>query len=90
MISGDVFKFSHNQVLTGDLSTRSLFFVFFFFLSPFLEIQRIIATALNSSLKCLSAMGMLSLSFILVARAQGSDRGSVSIVKGLCNHFVIC
>lgn len=63
---------------------QTFFFVFFFFLSPSLEIQRIIAAALNSSLNCLSpAVGVLSLSFILVARAQGSDRGSVSIAKGL-------
>lgn len=92
MISGGLFKFHHNQVLTGDLSTRLFFFFWsFLFLSPSLEIQRIIAAALNSSLKCFSpAVGLLSLSFIFVAHAQGSDRGSVSIVEGLCNHFGIC
>lgn len=70
-----------NQVLTGDLSTRP-FFGLFFFLSISLEIQRTIAAALNSPLKCLPpAVGMLSLCFILVARPQGSDRGRVSIAK---------
>lgn len=90
VISGGIVKFGHGQVMTrigwgGDFisSPFSSFFCFFF---P--AIQRVIATELSSSLRCLPpSVELLRLPFLLMARGQRYDRGSVCAASGLCVTF---
>lgn len=98
VISGGIFRFGHDQVVTRiacgeNLISSPLLFFFIFCFSSLLPlstvIQRVIATELNSSLKMLvsPSMGMLRVSLILVACGHRSDRGCVSIANGLCIIF---
>ena len=87
MISGGIFKFGHDQELV--VEETSLAVLFFFFLPPLLcnAKSHCCRIELFVEMSYSSAVGMLRLSFILVARGLPYARGSVSVANGLCVTF---